>query len=44
MSNTLPPIRRIVTEDDANGRSRIVADGMPTALRTVPERDRKSVV
>ena len=38
MSNPLPPIRRIVTEDDPNGRSRIAADGMPTALRTVPER------
>ena len=34
----LPGIRLLVTEDGANGRSRIVADGMPTALRTVPER------
>ena len=34
----LPAIRLLVTEDDANGRSRIVADGMPTALRTVLER------
>ena len=34
----LPPIRRIVTEDDANGRSRIVEDAPATAIRTVAER------
>ena len=38
MSNALPPIRRIVTEDDANGRSRIAEDAPATAIRTVPER------
>jgi len=38
MSETLPPIRRIVTEDDARGRSRIVEDAPATAVRTVPER------
>ena len=38
MSSTLPPIRRIVTEDDAHGRSRIVEDAPATAIRTVPER------
>ena len=34
----LPPIRRIITEDDANGRSRIVEDAPATAIRTVAER------
>ena len=38
MSTTLPPIRRIVTEDDANGRSRIVQDAPATAIRTVEGR------
>ncbi len=38
MSSSLPPIRRIVTEDDAQGRSRIVLDAPATATRTVPER------
>ena len=37
-SVTLPPIRRIVTEDDAKGRSRIVEDAPATSIRTVPER------
>jgi mannose-6-phosphate isomerase-like protein (cupin superfamily) len=34
----LPDIRRIVTEDDAQGRSRIIEDGPATAIRTVSER------
>ena len=38
MSNTLPPIRRIVTGDDANGRSSIVQDAPATAVRTVAAR------
>ena len=38
MSRSLPPIRRIVTEDDASGRSRIVEDAPATAIRSVPER------
>lgn len=38
MSETLPLIRRIVTADDANGRSRIVEDAPATAIRTVAER------
>src|SRR3954462_2533843 len=38
MNETLPPIRRIVTEDDANGRSRISEDAPATAIRTVEER------
>ncbi len=38
MSSTLPPIRRIVTEDDAQGESFIAADGAATAVRTVAER------
>jgi Cupin domain len=38
LPTTLPPIRRIVTEDDAQGRSRIVEDAPASAIRTVPER------
>ena len=34
----LPDIRRIVTEDDTQGRSRIVEDGAAKAIRTVPQR------
>jgi hypothetical protein len=34
----LPPIRRIVTGDDAQGRSCIVEDGASPSVRTVPER------
>ena len=38
MSDTLPPIRRIVTGDDAGGRSSIVEDAPASAIRTVAER------
>ena len=38
MSASLPPIRRIVTADDAHGRSRIAEDAPATAIRTVAER------
>ena len=38
MNDTLPRIRRIVTGDDAAGRSHIVEDAPATAVRTVPER------
>jgi Cupin domain len=38
MTSSLPPIRRIVTEDDAQGRSRIVEDAPATAIRTVEGR------
>ena len=38
MSEKLPPIRRIVTEDDAQGRSRIIEDAPAKAVRTVVER------
>ena len=34
----LPPIRRIVTGDDAQGHSRIVEDAPCACVRTVPER------
>lgn len=34
----LPEIRRIVTADDENGRSRIIEDAPARAVRTVPER------
>jgi hypothetical protein len=37
MTETFPPIRRIVTAD-VNGRSRIVEDTPATAIRTVAER------
>ena len=36
--DTRPPIRRIVTEDDAGGRSRIAEDAPASAIRTVAER------
>jgi len=38
MSETLPPVRRIVTGDDADGRSEIIEDAPARAVRTVPER------
>ena len=38
MSANLPPIRRIVTADDARGRSRIAEDAAAAAVRTVAER------
>ena len=38
MSSVPPPIRRIVTGDDAEGRSQIVEDGPSPAVREVPER------
>ncbi|MSQ64717.1 MAG: cupin domain-containing protein [Betaproteobacteria bacterium] len=38
MNESLPPIRRIVTGDDASGRSRIVEDAPASAVRTVAER------
>jgi hypothetical protein len=38
MSPTLPPIRRIVSEDDAQGRSRIAEDAPAKAVRTVDGR------
>ena len=38
MSETLPPIRRIVTGHDAQGRACIVEDAPAAAVRTVPER------
>lgn len=34
----LPDIRRIVTQDDAQGHSRIVEDALAAAIRTVSER------
>lgn len=38
MEPALPPIRRIVTGEDAQGRSRIAEDAPATAIRTVAER------
>ena len=38
MNESLPPIRRIVTADDAGGRSRIAEDALAAAVRTVAER------
>jgi quercetin dioxygenase-like cupin family protein len=38
MPEMLPPIRRVLTGDDAGGRSSIVEDGPSPAVRLVPER------
>ena len=38
MNDPLPPIRRIVTGDDAKGESRIIEDAPASAIRTVAER------
>ena len=38
MTASLPPVRRILTEDDAQGRSRISEDAPATAVRTVEDR------
>ena len=38
MSESLRPVRRIVTGFDAQGRSRIIEDGPSPAVRSVPER------
>lgn len=38
MSQPLPPIRRVVTGEDARGNSRIVEDAPAKAIRVVPER------
>ena len=38
MTESLPPIRRVVTGDGADGRSRIVEDAPAAAVRTVAER------
>lgn len=41
---SLPPVRRLVTADDAQGRSRIVEDAPATAIRTVEGRPGYRVV
>ena len=38
MNEHLPPIRRVVTADDAKGNSRIVEDAPATSVRNVPSR------
>ena len=38
MKDSLPPIRRVVTENDSRGRSRIVEDAPAGSIRTVAER------
>jgi hypothetical protein len=38
MNEKLPPIRRVVTVNDASGKSRIAEDGPAPAIRTVAER------
>ena len=38
MTEQLPPIRRLVTAVDANGRSRIIEDAPAKSVRTVAER------
>ena len=37
-ASALPPIRRVLTGDDAQGQSSIVQDGPSPAVRLVPER------
>lgn len=39
MPMSLPPVRRIVTGIDANGRSHIAADGVSPAIMTMPGRE-----
>ena len=38
MKDDLPPIRRVVTENDAKGRSRIVGDGPASSIKVVEGR------
>jgi len=38
MTDSLPPIRRVVTENDASGRSRIVEDAPASSIKTVEGR------
>ena len=38
MNDHLPPIRRVVTGDDAQGNSRIVEDAQANSIRNVPQR------
>jgi hypothetical protein len=37
-TDSLPPIRRIITEEGTDGRARIVADGPSPSVKTVAER------
>jgi hypothetical protein len=37
-TSKLPPIRRVVTGDDANGKSRVIEDAPATVIKTVAER------
>src|SRR5436190_12338129 len=38
MNDNLPPIRRVITENDAKGHSRIVEDAPASSIKTVAER------
>ena len=38
MSDGLPPIRRVVTGDGADGKSRVIEDAPATSIKTVAER------
>ena len=38
MSESLPPIRRVVTGDGPDGKSRVIQDAPATSIKTVPER------
>jgi len=38
MSVELPPIRRVVTGDDASGKSRVIEDAPAKSIKTVSER------
>jgi hypothetical protein len=38
MQDQLPPVRKVVTENDAEGKSYFVSDGLPSSIREVAER------
>ena len=38
MTANLPPIRRVVTGDGPDGKSRVIEDASATSIKTVPER------
>lgn len=38
-TRSLPPVRRIITANDAQGRSYIAEDGVAPAMMTMPQRE-----
>ena len=41
MAQQPPPVRRVVTGNDAGGRARIIEDGLASAVKTVGRRNRR---